>query len=207
MPRSAYHHGNLRAALIDEAVGAAREGGPAALVLRDLARRVGVSHNAAYRHFAHRDELVAVVAEHAMHGLVAAMERELDAVEEPDPVLRARLRLAGIGRAYVEYALGERGLFEVAFTSRTGSDAARVPGESPYLLLGHALDDLVEVGYLHPESRPGAEELCWSTVHGFSLLCTVGHVGGAEPAARAAHLERVLSAIDRSLGASTTGPS
>lgn len=205
MPRSAYHHGNLRAALVEEAVRAAREGGPGALALRDLARRVGVSHNAAYRHFAHRDDLVAVVAEHAMAGLVAAMQRELDAVDEPDPVLRARLRLAGIGRAYVDYALGERGLFQVAFTSRTGPDAARVPAESPYLLLGRALDDLVEVGYLRPETRPGAEELCWSTVHGFSLLCAAGHVGGGEPDTTASDLERVLVAIDRSLGAGTGG--
>src|SRR3954464_6330394 len=52
-----YHHGNLRAALIDTAVEQARAGGAAAVVRRAAARRTGVSHNAAYRHFADRDDL------------------------------------------------------------------------------------------------------------------------------------------------------
>ena len=199
MPRAAYHHGNLRTALVDEAVAAVRERGPEGLALRELARRVGVSHNAAYRHFAHRDDLVAAVADHAMAGLVAAMQRQLDAVDEPDPVLRARLRLAGVGRAYVEFALAERGLFQVAFSSHVGRDETRAAEESPYRLLSDTLDDLVDVGYLAPQHRLGAEELCWSAVHGFSLLCLAGHVGGHDPDATAAHLERVLLAVDRSL--------
>ena len=200
MTRSAYHHGHLRAALVAEAVGAVREEGPDGLSLRELARRVGVSHNAAYRHFAHRDDLVAAVAEHAMTGLVAAMERRLDAVEEPDPVLRARLRLAGVGRAYVEYALAEPGLFRVAFGSRSGDAADGVLREAPYVLLGRALDDLVDVGFLAAAARPGAEELCWSTVHGFSVLAMAQHVRVTEVSA---HLDRLLGAIDRSLWAST----
>ncbi|GAB3668152.1 TetR/AcrR family transcriptional regulator [Nocardioides korecus] len=206
MPRAAYHHGNLRAALVEEAVAAVRERGPEGLALRELARRVGVSHNAAYRHFAHRDDLVAVVADHAMSGLVEAMQRQLDAVDEPDPVLRARLRLAGVGRAYVEYALAEPGLFQVAFSSYVGRDEARASEASPYRLLSSALDDLVEVGYLHPEVRPGAEELCWSTVHGFSLLRLAGHVTGGGEVDEGSHLENVLRAVDRSLGATGSGP-
>ena len=61
-----YHHGNLRAALIDTAVGQARAGGADAVVLRDAARRTGVSHNAAYRHFTDRDDLLAEVSECGM---------------------------------------------------------------------------------------------------------------------------------------------
>ena len=200
VPRAAYHHGNLRAALVEEAVAAVRERGPEGLALRELARRVGVSHNAAYRHFAHRDDLVAAVAEQAMSGLLAAMERGLAEVVEPDPVGRARLRLAAIGRAYVEYALAEQGLFQVAFTSRAGVGAARLLKESPYLMLGQALDDLVTVGFLAPEARLGAPELCWATVHGFSLLAMAGHVSASDSDG---HLARLLIAVDRSLGAST----
>ena len=68
------------------------------------------------------------------------------------------------------------------------------------MLLGRALDDLVEVGFLAPAARPGAEELCWSTVHGFALLALAGHVDGTEVTN---HLARLLVAIDRSFAAST----
>lgn len=198
MVRTTYHHGHLREALVTEAVRAVRDRGADALSLRELARQVGVSHNAAYRHFTHRDHLVAAVAEQAMMRLSDAMQRELASVEEADAVLRARLRLAAVGRAYVEYALAERGLFQVAFASRAGAGADQVLKEAPYSLLGQQLDDLVEVGFLTEHVRPGAEELCWSTVHGFALLVTAGHVRAADLDAQ---LSRLLAAIDRSLGA------
>ncbi|MEQ4523913.1 TetR-like C-terminal domain-containing protein, partial [Nocardioides kribbensis] len=63
-----------------------------------------------------------------------------------------------------------------------------------------ALDDLVAVGFLSTEARVGAEELCWSTVHGFASLVLAGHVQVAD---LADHLDRLLGAVDRSLGAST----
>ena len=71
MATTPYHHGNLRDALVEAAVDVVREGGPEALSLRELARRVGVSHAAAYRHFADREALVDVVAERALEGLVS----------------------------------------------------------------------------------------------------------------------------------------
>ena len=60
-----------------------REGGPEASSLRALARRVGVSHAAAYRHFADREALVDVVAERALAALVATVHRHLDASPTP----------------------------------------------------------------------------------------------------------------------------
>jgi len=59
---SSYHHGNLRDALLKEAVELGREGGPAAVGIRELARRTGVSPTAAYRHFTDRDDLLRAVA-------------------------------------------------------------------------------------------------------------------------------------------------
>src|SRR3712207_9066339 len=79
-----YHHGNLRAALIDTAVDQARGGGADAVVLRDAARRTGVSHNAAYRHFADRDDLLAAVSERGMAELERRMRDRLGDLPEGD---------------------------------------------------------------------------------------------------------------------------
>src|SRR5690349_4267505 len=112
-----YHHGNLREALVDAALTAVREQGPDGLAVRELARRVGVSHNAAYRHFADRDALVAEVAERSLAALTEAGRVRLARVEHADPKMLARLRLFELGRSYVGFALSEPGLFRVAFTA------------------------------------------------------------------------------------------
>jgi AcrR family transcriptional regulator len=201
-----YHHGNLREALADAAVESAREHGPDGLAVRELARRVGVSHNAAYRHFADRDALVDVVAERALAGLIEAMEQRLAGVTETDPVLRARRRLTEIGRGYVDYAVAEPGLFRVLFTAYPQvPESLGEPGEpgDPFAILNAALDDLVDVGYLEPATRPGAEITCWAAVHGFSVLCTEGPLRGLAETDRDAALTAMLATIDTAYGAST----
>ncbi|WP_148616073.1 TetR/AcrR family transcriptional regulator [Nocardioides rubriscoriae] len=205
-----YHHGHLREALADAAVEAVREHGPDGLAVRDLARRVGVSHNAAYRHFADRDALVDVVAERAMAGLMGAMERRLAAVEaaeadDPvDPVHRARRRLSEVGAGYVDFAVAEPGLFRLLFTAYP-----EVPDKDlgkgtevgdPFTVLNLALDDLVAVGYLDPVVREGAEITCWSAVHGFAVLNVEGPLRGLAAADREAALQALLAHIDGALG-------
>jgi AcrR family transcriptional regulator len=207
VPEQPYHHGHLRETLIDEAFNAVRDEGPAGLGIRSLARRIGVSHNAAYRHFADRDELVAVVTGQVMGQLLKTMYDRLDEVQESEPILRARRRLASVGRAYVEYAVSEPGLFRFAFSSLSSATADQEsPETDPLGVLGQVLDELVEVGFLDPEARLHAELTCWSTVHGFSFLCTDGPLREATPAERSAALDRVLVAIDRSYGATTGSP-
>lgn len=199
-----YHHGNLREALAEAAVEAAREHGPDGLAIRDLARRVGVSHNAAYRHFADRDALVDIVAERALAGLVAAMDRRLEAVVEPDPVRRARRRLIELGAGYVDYAVAEPGLFRLLFTAypEAPSPVAEpdAVGQDPYVMLNDALDELVAVGYLATEQRPGAEIGCWSAVHGFAVLTTEGPLRALPAAEREVVLQQMLATIDSAYG-------
>ena len=203
MSASTYHHGNLREALVEAAVAAARTDGPAGIGVRELARRVGVSHSAAYRHFAHRDDLLAEVATRAMTGLVDAMQRRLDDVDVTEPVLRARCRLAEIGRAYVAFALAEPGLFRVAFTAHSGVPEDQAAAGRPYALLGEVLDGLVDVGFLAPSARVGAETTCWAAVHGFSVLSSDGPLALMPADERERELDRVLAAIDRSYAATT----
>lgn len=203
-PTAPYHHGDLREALIEAAVASVRENGPDGLALRDLARRVHVSHNAAYRHFADRDDLVAEVAGRVMGSIVDSMQARLAKVRTRDPVLRARRRLAATGRGYVDFAVAEPGLFRLACASLSAvSSTIALPGRDPLALLGEVLDELVEVGFLTPAARIDAEVTCWSAVHGFSVLSIDGPLQGSTAKELTAALDRVLIAIDRSYAATT----
>jgi AcrR family transcriptional regulator len=198
-----YHHGNLRAALVEAGAELARTAGPDGVVLREVARRTGVSHNAAYRHFADRDELLGEIAEVASDQLEGAMQRRLDGVTETEPAARARARLRATGRAYVEFALAEPGLFTVAFCPSDAEGSSPV-GAAPYVLLGEVLDELVEAGALSPDARMGADVVCWSAVHGLSVLLLDGPLRGVPAADRDAVLEKLLSTVERGLTGSVS---
>jgi AcrR family transcriptional regulator len=177
-----YHHGNLRDALVEAGVELARVGGPNAVLLRAVSRQAGVSHNAAYRHFANQEDLLAAVAAQCLARLGRLMIERSAAVTGPGPVPRALDRLASIGRAYIDFARAEPGWFRTAFSGALGHptpgyrpadpDGAEVT--NPYLLLGARLDELVTVGALTPERRVGAEYVAWSAVHGLSSLLLDG---------------------------------
>ncbi len=201
---ASYHHGNLRATLVEAAIDLAKDLGPEGIVLREVARRVGVSHNAAYRHFADRDDLIAEVARHGLAELVHATQTRLDAVTATDPVRRARRRLAELGRGYVDLALAEPGLFRVVFVAYPAvSERDPMPTPDPLQMLCDCLDEMVEVGWLAPDHRPYAEISCWAAVHGFAVLHLEGPLRGTEPEARDAALTHLLTAFDRGYGATT----
>src|SRR5579859_4246626 len=109
-PARPYHYGNLRSALLAEALRALAEGGPASLSLRELARRLGVSHAAPYRHFADKDVLLAAIAQQGFELLAA--EVEAAAAQHPDESL---FQLADMGWAYVRFALRQPQHFQVMF--------------------------------------------------------------------------------------------
>lgn len=206
----AYHHGDLRNALVDAAVAAARVNGPEAVVVRDMARQVGVSHNAAYRHFASREDLLTAVAEVGLGDLAAAMRQELDASpRRRDPADRARQRLRAIGRAYVSYAIAEPGLFRsiwaaahypsVPVTAESLDDIADAERSDPYLILNAVLDQLVETGAIPASHRLYSETVAWSAVHGLSMLIINGPLAAMPPAEIDRVLNRLCDVVDAGL--------
>jgi AcrR family transcriptional regulator len=198
---SSYHHGNLRASLVDTGVELARQHGPDGVVLREVARRAGVSHNAAYRHFSDRDALLAEIARFGMRQLRSAMQRELDAVdgaEHPSARERSDARMRATGRAYVEFAIAEPGLFDVAFACIPDEDGLDADAD-PYDLLTQVLDEAVSGGAVSPALRPGAEVVCWSAVHGFATLHVRGPRTSTPEKERRATLEVMLDHIARGL--------
>lgn len=181
-PRT-YHHGDLRRALIDEGLQLARTGGPAAVSLREVTRAVGVSPNAAYRHFADREHLVRAVAGEAQRALARAIIARVAATPPDLPEAEASIeRLRRVGLAYIDFARAERGWFALAFATQDpqGSSAGIVTLDdevvAPFQLLLDTLDAMVDAGALAPERRPYAEWACWSAVHGFADIAVHGPV-------------------------------
>lgn len=203
--RSTYHHGDLRNALVRAAAELAATGGPGAVTIRGAAREVGVTPTAAYRHFANRSDLLDASRALAMDGMTAAMADYLQQVPvEGDPVERALARLRSTGLGYIRFAEAEPGIFRTCFTGRLQDPEAPAMGDpAPYLLLGEMLDELVAVGYLAPEDRPGAEAGPWAAVHGLALLLIDGPLRDLGPKDREAAIERTLDLTARGLA---TGP-
>lgn len=213
--RSTYRHGDLRRALVEAGVFLAREGGPAAVVLREATRRAGVAPNAAYRHFSGHADLLQAVRAKALAAAARAMESELEAIEAParrptkaELVARARARLRAVGAGYIHFAMDEPGLFRTAFTrpqsrlptlSAPDRDMAGHSGMNPFQLLGAALDDLVRTGVLATERREGAEYVAWSAVHGLAMLVLDGPLADIARAQVDVLTTRVLDMVDRGI--------
>ena len=193
MTRDSYHHGDLRNALVLGGVELARGGGVGAVVLTKLARSVGVSPAAAYRHFpGGHDELLDAVGEAARAELADRMQAGLDAVPgSRDPVVLAMRRFRATGRAYVDFALAEPGLFELVCLR--DHDVAHLGG--PAALLTGCLDQLVTVGRLPRTRRPRTEVAAWSAVHGLALLLTGGPLRTLPPAERERVIARTLDVV------------
>ena len=172
--------GAVRDGLVAAGLELARTGGPEAVLLREATRLVGVVPNAAYRHFADRDELLAAVCTAAMDELADRMAAGVARVRgKYGDAAAARRRLGAIGTAYLEFAHREPGLFATAFAlpqqhvyatsnDETGQD------RTPLGQLRTVLDELVDAGELDRRCRDGIEYPIWSAVHGLAVLTGQG---------------------------------
>ena len=193
-----YHHGDLRAALMDAAIDVTRAGGPTALSLREATRAVGVSPAAAYRHFGDRALLLWAVALEVQARMGTTMRHHMRAPRDAPPEGRALRRLRGVGLGYVAFALDEPGWFETAFFGDATDRPADVPISAPpppFALLTAALDECVAAGALAAERREGAEFACWSAVHGCAVLLIHGPLRDAPAAMRRRVTERTVDDI------------
>jgi AcrR family transcriptional regulator len=209
--RTRYHHGDLRNALSGAALELARGGGPEAVVLREAARRVGVSATAAYRHFNSQADLLDEVKNQALNELARAIEQDLGKCEEgagPGELAVARVRSAA--HAYLEFAFSEPGLYNAAFCRGRRPESTDGPQDEPdvqfaetsaFVLLGELLDGLVAAGRMTAERRPMAEIAVWSGVHGLALLFIEGPLRQVAGEERAAAIDYSIDTIIRGLAA------
>jgi AcrR family transcriptional regulator len=106
---NAYHHGNLREAIVATTLELVEKEGVKAVSVREIAKRLEVSPGAPFRHFASKKALLSAVATEAMESFAAAVQKEIDASPEATPAdgLRA------IGRGYLRWALENRAQFAI----------------------------------------------------------------------------------------------
>lgn len=115
--KRAYHHGDLARSLVTAALELIAKHGPESLTLREVTAAVGVSHGAAYRHFADKEALLAAVAEEGYRGLA---QRLASAANGANVYPNARIR--ALGAAYVEFAMARPAHYRVMWGPRVNED-------------------------------------------------------------------------------------
>jgi AcrR family transcriptional regulator len=198
--RNAYHHGDLRNALIAAAAELAEQGGPPAVTIRAAARVVGVTPTAAYRHFSGQEALLIAAKSYSLDQMGIVMRKRLAGLPaEPDPARAAMARIEAIGRGYVEFALAEPGLFRTAFTVDVAKPPLDVSApDGPHQMLVKGVDELIKLGFVGEEYRVGTEVAAWSLVHGLSLLMLEGPLSRLPQAEREAVVDQAINTFVRS---------
>ncbi|WP_437573373.1 TetR/AcrR family transcriptional regulator [Sorangium sp. So ce887] len=173
-----YHHGDLRRAVLEEALALIEAQGNASFTLREVARRIGVSHAAPYRHFADKRALMTELAVQASAALGAQISAALD---EAGGELRARFLAAGF--AYVRFALEHPAPFHVMYSGEVNVEDPRVAAATSQnlgLLLGF-VEDAQRAGAFPPGDPMALAVPIWAMHHGLATLAASGALSKAGP--------------------------
>jgi AcrR family transcriptional regulator len=170
-PRHAYHHGDLREALIQTALRVAEQGGPEAISIKALASTLGVSQPAPYRHFADREALLVAVTAEAFRQFNATLR---EAAARPSK----RSKLSRLAQAALLFGLERSGIYRLMFASQTVACAAErselhVASRETFALVLDALDAPVA-----DQLRERHALQIWASVHGVVMLAQHGMLTG-----------------------------
>ncbi|MET7640664.1 TetR/AcrR family transcriptional regulator [Streptomyces sp. NPDC005438] len=182
---SAYHHGDLRAACLRAARELLEEDGSAALSMRAVARRAGVSPTAPYRHFPDRRTLVSAVAAEGYRELAGHL-----AAAHPSPSTPGEL--AAVAVAYVRFALDHPALFRAMFAE--ACDPESEERVSATEVLADYVRDVIRRAF------PGADPEAlwtpvWALVHGLAFLHLDGKLDASTPDVVAAQVRAAVLAL------------
>jgi AcrR family transcriptional regulator len=162
-----YHHGNLRAVLIEEGVKLVEEKGVNGLTLREIGDRARVSRTAPYRHFADKAELLAAISEAGFTQFADTLEAARDSVRG-----RFAAKLDAMGLAYLSFAENHRAYYEVMFGAGCGPE--KTPGGPASRRAFEVLEGLIRAGQAAGDVRPGETitmaKIVWATTHGIAML-------------------------------------
>jgi AcrR family transcriptional regulator len=170
-PLNTYHHGDLRDALVQAALREAEQGGPEAISIKALAKELGVSQPAPYRHFADREALLQAVTAEAFRQFTAILRA---AIDKPSK----RSKLSRFAQAALEFGLRRNGIYRLMFASRTMACSEK--DSELHLASRETLRLLIEsleapaVGLL----RERHALQIWAALHGVVMLAEQGLLTG-----------------------------
>ena len=170
-PLNTYHHGDLRDALVHAALREAEQGGPEAISLKALAKKLGVSQPAPYRHFADRDTLLIAVTAEAFRQFSAMLRAS---IVKPSK----RSKLSRFAELTLDFGLRRNGIYRLMFASRTMACAStgselHVAAMETFALVLDALE-APAVGLL----RERHALQIWAALHGVIMLAEQGLLTG-----------------------------
>jgi AcrR family transcriptional regulator len=168
-----YHRVNLKQSLLDAALGLIAEVGPQTFTLREVARRAGVSHNAPYRHFRDKDDLLAAVAAQGFNRLTESMKKAM----AKGRTAAERLNLAG--RGYVQFALQSPHHLLVMFEGPRPAEPRpeyAEPAQRAFQTLLDAIAAAQAEGVLPKGDPQPLAVVAWAGVHGLAKLAIGGQL-------------------------------
>ncbi len=179
-----YHHGDARASLLNAVEDIVREDGIETVTIRAAAKAIGVSHAAAFRHFADKQALLTAFATRCANQLAEYMARE--AKDAVDP----RTAFYQVGLGYLRFALERPGAFQAVFR-----DALLDTDDPNYRAAMNRLESLLLGGRqrANKEELPPTALLAWGATHGLATLAADGALNNLPPASRS--LEGLAAAI------------
>ena len=191
-----YHHGDLRRALLEEALRTIQADGVDSLTLRSVGERLGVSRTALYRHFSDKPALLAAVGREGFRLLRLTLT---DAWEQNG---RGRAGFEAMGLAYVRFAVEHPSHYRVMFGGFIEScekDAAFIDeAKSAFQVLVDALVDQQRAGIVRADDPMLQARMVWSLVHGIAMLVIDGQLRGNDERGEALKhyaIERLRAAI------------
>jgi AcrR family transcriptional regulator len=172
-PVNTYHHGDLREALVRAALAEAERGGPEAISIKALAKRLGVSQPAPYRHFTDREALLQAVTAEAFRQFNTIMR---EAIDKPSK----RSKLSRLAQAALDFGLKRNGIYRLMFASRTMAGAAddselHLAARETFVLLVESFE-APKVGLLREQH---ALQI-WASLHGVVMLAEQGLLTGKQ---------------------------
>jgi AcrR family transcriptional regulator len=170
-PLNTYHHGDLRDALVQAALGEVELGGPEAVSISALAKKLGVSQPAPYRHFADREALLTAVTAEAFRQFSATLRQSITKPSKHS-------KLSRLAQATLAFGLRRNGIYRLMFASRIIACAPK-DGElhsaatETFALVLEALE-APAVGLL----RERHALQIWAALHGVVMLAEQGLLTG-----------------------------
>lgn len=179
LKKSAYHHGDLRAGLIEATRQLVEEKGPHGFSVSDACRLAGVSSAAPYKHFKDKDDMLVAMVLEGMDRHRRDMIAALEGLPKGSPA-----RLTALGREYVTFALRENGVFRLkfgGFTDGLDDDRLQQAGEQTFGMVLREVADCLGEAEINDKVRKRGFQL-WSFVHGLSFLMAdekLSSIGGS----------------------------